>query len=32
MYILGRKGALWSQYALPFAAFLCDNFLAATKL
>ena len=27
MYILGRKDASWSQYALLFAACLSDNFL-----
>ena len=27
MYILGRKDASWSQYALLFATCLSDNFL-----
>ena len=32
MYILGRKDAAWSQYALRFTVFLSDHFLGATKL
>jgi hypothetical protein len=31
MYILGRKDASWSQYALLFAVFLSDNFLSGYK-
>ena len=32
MYILGRKDAGWSQYALRFTVFPSDHFIGATKL
>ena len=32
MYILGRKDASWSKYALRFTVFLSDHFLGAKKL